>query len=543
MLRNYYTLYHVARELHEKLAEGYLFEIHSQDRNELTLSFVTPDGEHLQLIVTVRSREFSLSTREGLNRKRRNSAAIMEELYELRVAGVSMSPLDREIIIALEGGHLLVIRFFSADTNVLHIVGNRIVDAFKDARELGGTHWNASPDEDSMFRTLELVAGDRDRFMERFEATGEALPLERRLAAFLPGFDLDLARKLVARARGADDPEALFEALGGLLYDLADPLPAIVEQPGRAPGFSLFGTEEEACRTPYDEVLDALNHYARRMHRFLHLQAGAGTLRKELRQQIDRTSRELDNLLRTAVTETAERCETFGHLLTGAIGKPVPESGKITLPNFYESGSPEVAIPLRRELNMQQNAAWYYSRATKSREKRAASESRRKLLEERLEELRENLDRLEACDTEDELRRLTGKGRSEKKGAVKHARKSDETRVRFRTVPISDRATLYIGRDAANNERLTFGLARPDDIWLHAQGVSGSHCILRGASMQNMTEIRRAAEIAAWNSAARTSGLVPVMYTLKKYVRKVRGATGSVNVEREKVLMVRPLKE
>ncbi|MFN3386176.1 MAG: hypothetical protein ACK42Y_06260, partial [Candidatus Thermochlorobacter sp.] len=54
-------------------------------------------------------------------------------------------------------------------------------------------------------------------------------------------------------------------------------------------------------------------------------------------------------------------------------------------------------------------------------------------------------------------------------------------------------------------------------------------------------DIMRAAEIAAYYSAARTSELVPVIYTEKKYVRKPKGApTGSVIVEREEVLMVKP---
>ena len=43
-------------------------------------------------------------------------------------------------------------------------------------------------------------------------------------------------------------------------------------------------------------------------------------------------------------------------------------------------------------------------------------------------------------------------------------------------------------------------------------------------------------------SKARTAGRVPVIFTQKKYVRKPRGAKpGTVHVEREKILMVRPV--
>jgi predicted ribosome quality control (RQC) complex YloA/Tae2 family protein len=53
--------------------------------------------------------------------------------------------------------------------------------------------------------------------------------------------------------------------------------------------------------------------------------------------------------------------------------------------------------------------------------------------------------------------------------------------------------------------------------------------------------IERTASIAAHFSKARHSGLVPVIYTQRKYVRKFRGANpGQVTCEREKMLMVPP---
>ena len=42
MLRNYFTLYHAAMELHQRLAGGQLLEIYSEHKNEVTLDFVTP---------------------------------------------------------------------------------------------------------------------------------------------------------------------------------------------------------------------------------------------------------------------------------------------------------------------------------------------------------------------------------------------------------------------------------------------------------------------------------------------------------------------
>ncbi len=543
MHRNYFALYHAAQELHEVIAGGYLFEIHSQDRNELTLSFVTPDGRHLQLIVTVRAQEFSISTREGLNRKRRNAAAIMTMAYELQVTGVSMAPRDREILIALEREHLIVVRFFSADTNVLLVHEGRIVDAFKDKRVLEGTPFYSGASGETVFRSLELLAGDKAHFLARFQASDASAPLDRRLASFLPGFDRALARKLVMRAGGDPSPEALFSALTGILYELASPSPCVIESAGKAPEFSILEPPEGSESSRFEEVLEALSHYTRNMHRFLHLHAGTGDLRKDLLQRIGRTEREIAELETADPLEAAGRYETFGHLLTGAIGKAESTSGRVTVPNLFEPDTPDVSIAVKPELNLQQNAAWYFSRAARSREKVQATEARRSLLDARLRSLRLKLDQLEVAQSGEELRQLIGKGKQSKEKTPVQGRKQQDRQARFRTVPLTADITLYVGKDATNNELLTFGHARPDDIWLHARGASGSHCVLKGAGMDQMSEIRRAAEIAAWYSAARTSGLVPVIYALKKYVRKARGATGSVIVEREKVLMVRPRKE
>ncbi|MCW8799007.1 MAG: NFACT RNA binding domain-containing protein, partial [Prosthecochloris sp.] len=111
----------------------------------------------------------------------------------------------------------------------------------------------------------------------------------------------------------------------------------------------------------------------------------------------------------------------------------------------------------------------------------------------------------------------------------------------FRTVALPSGATLFLGKNAANNDLLTFSFAKPHDIWLHARGSSGSHGILRGSCMQNRTDIQRAAEIVAFHSAARHSTMVPVMYTEKKYVRKSGSRLpGQVRLDREEVILVTP---
>jgi hypothetical protein len=101
-----------------------------------------------------------------------------------------------------------------------------------------------------------------------------------------------------------------------------------------------------------------------------------------------------------------------------------------------------------------------------------------------------------------------------------------------------------VGRNNRDNDELTFHLAAPSDLWFHAQSVPGSHVVLKTSRPSGTPPprvVEMAASLAAHFSRARHSGLVPVIYTQRKYVRKFRGAKpGQVRCEREKMLMVAP---
>jgi predicted ribosome quality control (RQC) complex YloA/Tae2 family protein len=89
----------------------------------------------------------------------------------------------------------------------------------------------------------------------------------------------------------------------------------------------------------------------------------------------------------------------------------------------------------------------------------------------------------------------------------------------------SDGYTILVGTNGTMNDRITFKLAAPDDIWFHARGEPGAHVVLRGASRQpSMEAIQLAANLAARYSRARASGSVPVDHTAVRNVRKIRGA-------------------
>jgi predicted ribosome quality control (RQC) complex YloA/Tae2 family protein len=543
MLRNYFTLYHAARELHEEVTGGYLFEIHSQEKSEVTLSFVTGDGRHLQLILVTRSPAFSISTREGLNRKRRNSASLMGSLYETMVTGVSMAPSDREILFNLESGDHLILRFFGANTNLLHVRDGRIIDAFKERQALAGREYAVQECRHGTLRRLEELAGDESRFCGLLEDGPPEATLQERLSEVLSGFDRHLVREVSARAGETGNPAALYQAFCEIFYELIAPSPTVVETKGEKPTFTLLPQHNDSA-IPFKRVLDGLNRYSVSMRRFLALHAAASALTREIELRLHRIGRELSDYDPGTLEGSADRYETFGHLLTAVIGRDLPSSGFMTVENFFEPENPQTAIPLTAGLNIQQNAASYFSKAAKARGRLEAMQERHDALLQEQALLLQLQQEASDISSPEELKTWLGSHAALLQLAESGRNSGKRTRKRFKSIELSKGVTLYIGSNAKNNEELTFGFARPDDIWLHARGAAGAHCVLKGSGIQQTSDIRRAAEIAAWYSSAKHSGLVPVIYTQKKYVRKEKSGTpGSVIVEREHVILVRPLKE
>lgn len=104
---------------------------------------------------------------------------------------------------------------------------------------------------------------------------------------------------------------------------------------------------------------------------------------------------------------------------------------------------------------------------------------------------------------------------------------------------------VLVGRSARDNDELTFGVARPRDLWLHAAGHAGSHVVIRlPASGEEVprTVIERAAAWAAWHSKARNArGKVDVHVCRAADVSKPRGAPpGTVQLRRYDTVKVYP---
>ena len=208
-------------------------------------------------------------------------------------------------------------------------------------------------------------------------------------------------------------------------------------------------------------------------------------------------------------------------------------------------------ISLDPTLSAADNAQRYFARYQKAKRAADIIPEQRKSAEYELEFLNQLSLDLEMAEVRPDIDAVAAT--LENAGFGKNFRKKVEKTVKKKAVPAAsqprrfvspDGYLVLVGRNATQNHALTFGQARPEDIWLHARGVPGSHVVIASPDgpPPNST-IEWAAGIAAFYSKAKKAGRAVVSYTRKKHVRPIKGAPpGLVRIRNESTVRVSPFK-
>ena len=211
--------------------------------------------------------------------------------------------------------------------------------------------------------------------------------------------------------------------------------------------------------------------------------------------------------------------------------------------DYYSEDCGTVKIKLDPLLTPAQNAQKYYK---EYRKLQAAEQHLTGLIEQGKAELAyidSVLDLLSRAESERELaeirQELTDEGIIKRRKTAPGKQPPKLPPLRFRS---DDGFLILVGRNNRQNDSLTLKESRNYDVWLHTLHVPGSHTVIvcDGKQPPNRT-IEQAAQLAAYHSGARASGLVAVDYTNIKYVSKPRGAKpGMVIYTHQSTLYVHP---
>lgn len=371
------------------------------------------------------------------------------------------------------------------------------------------------------------------------------------------------------------------ERLTSLLGDASDPRAAAARLAGfRGPlaidhddrGWPLLVPSTGGIGAAGDSPLAVTAEWARRRlehERALRLHAAIAQALRTERKRLARA--------RSAIERDAHKRGDAAHLrrrgetLLAHLPKVRRGVGRVELPDPYDGTLIEIELDPRQA--PASNAEAYFQAARRAERAAAHVEARRIDIEERERalagaemRLAEMGDRSTVADLGNLARELAAAGigrgdlvqaisvstggelgQSPGPAGIKAAerRKKAQERLPYRVYPVGGGWEVWVGRSRADNDLLTHKLARPHDLWLHAQGAAGSHVLLRRRDgtrgVPPRQVIEAAASHAAFFSRARSSRLVPVIATEKRYVRKPRGSPPGVAATlREKTLMAVP---
>ena len=381
-------------------------------------------------------------------------------------------------------------------------------------------------------------------------------PLHKTLVRHLAGMSPLIAREIVFRATGstdtpaaAADPIALLETVRLVYRHITDHawLPhAVFSQAHTVELFAPIALTHHPRAEPVESMSAAI---AAHFNRAASPTAdGYFAARLPVRQRIERLQERLRRRLQklSADAEKLDDPEIFkqkGNAILANSWQISPRQSSLAV--VWTDGE-TLEIALDPALSPAENAQRYFSRYQKAKRAAEIIPEQRAIVTREMEYLQQLLFDLENAESRPEIDAVAAAlaalgGDNVRKSTKKRQKQPSAGQPRRYFSP--DGFSVWVGKNAVQNHRLTFERAAPNDIWLHARGVPGAHVVISTAEGEPPeSTIEWAAGVAAYFSKNRGEPQVDVTVTRKKYVRAIKGAPpGLVSVRREKTVRVSPM--
>lgn len=476
-----------------------------------------------------------------------------------RISGISQPRLERMLELRFDAHEglpavTLMAEIMGRRSNIVLIDGTGIIlGAAKTAtREqnprraiLSGLPYEKVPPQDKLdpvgtdgdtlaSAMLPLLAQGNSPHRVLLETVGAVSPLAARELLYRSSWDSGEPRSSIGRL--GSEMKALFGSggmRGAWLY----------------PGLNTYapyplGHLQEAAVRKFERMNDLLDHFygdLEEKEKRAILQGQLGSKVKRRKKRLESKLEQLREDLQRA--GEAKRYRIYGEtLLTyGAmIGRGAKEA---VLPHLYNPGE-TIFIPLDPSLNAGANAQKYFRIYRKISASREHLKKQMGKLQGELAYCRELLYTIDQGDgsslmeIHDELVQA-GYMKGAAPGQKKKERRSTPQPLSFTA---SSGNKILVGRNNRQNDRLTFGIAARRDTWLHAQGLPGSHVIIKGGVAPFAeSDLLEAALLAAHYSKGRDLPAVAVDYTEVRHVRRAPGGKpGFVLYEPFQTIIVDP---
>jgi predicted ribosome quality control (RQC) complex YloA/Tae2 family protein len=367
--------------------------------------------------------------------------------------------------------------------------------------------------------------------------------LARGLVASYRGLSPLAAREAAFRATGQPDPpltpDLPWEPIAAAVRELwsAPWQPCLVFEAGEPTAFAPYALTHRAPFEPEPATSAALELFYAARERLSSHEQRRDAVRQQLhdaRERLDRQRRLLGVELERA--QDLERLRWEGEMIYGFLHAIQPGQA------LLEVEGREITLdPARAPA---ENAQERFHAYDKAKSALAGVPERLRAVEAQLAGLDETLALLELAEGYEAIEGIAREAVEQgylREAATARKRQKVRPQPPLR-IESGDGFTIYVGRSAGQNERVTFAIGGPDDLWLHARGIPGAHVIVKSAGREVPERtLLEAAALAAYFSKGRDEAGVDVEIARRALVRRVPGGPpGLVTYRAERAVRVAP---
>ncbi|MDX9872716.1 MAG: NFACT RNA binding domain-containing protein [Clostridia bacterium] len=568
----------VALELQNILSGARVDKIYQPGKYEVILSLRQP-GQSYRLMLSAAAQEAGvyLTTRTFVNptepplfcmllRKHLEGGRIasvaqrgLERILEITcdVLDDWGEPAQRRLIIEVMGKHSNIILLNPAENRILDAVHRVSFSVSRYRQVLPGLPYQAPPEQDKLIPW----EASPEEFSAKLLSHPYSHTLYKALLSSFAGFGPLTVEEVIYRSGlsanltleycGEYELSLLWRFFRQTAEDIRTGRfePEIVRQDNKPLAFSALALTHftAGTRQRYAGISETVDTYYGGKREVNLFTQKKNDLLQVIKKESERCEKKAGLQLETIhAAETSDHYRLWGELLTAQQHALQPGKTAEVL-NFYAEKEEILTIPLREELTLLENAQSYFNKYRKA--KNAAKKARPQYEETAAElsylnSIAISVENVESVTELNEIREeLIEAGYLKPappgKGKVKPQAAQASAPLRF----LLEGWEIYAGRNNKQNDLLVTRLAKPEDTWLHTKDIPGSHVLIKNKQGEPVPDsiLEKAALIAAYHSKARLSTHVPVDYTLRKYVWKIKGAKpGMVHYENQRTVFVTP---
>ncbi len=569
------TIYALASELRSTLVGAKIDKVQQPSRDTLILS-VRGNGQNEKLLISAGTGtarvNFQNETFENPQTPPMFCMLLRKHLVGARIAGLSQPNMERMLVfdldtrdeMGMESKKQLIVELMGRNSNIIltdsdgHIIDSqrRVDGDMSRVRQVAPGLIYREPPEQEKPDFFSLTAAERNSMW--MSAEPEKLADKWLLDAF-SGLSPLICREMCYSATGnaskliaefSESEKAAFpEQLTALEARVKNsdfvPTMLIVDEKPYDYSFMRIKQYENTAQTiGYPDFSSMLEDFYTKRDKQEQMKRKSQALFKSVKSAHERSVRKLAaRYEELRKTENRDQSRKYGDLITSNLYRLKKGDRFAEIEDYYEESCPKIQIPLDALKTPQQNAAKYYKDYTKAK---TAEKYLGDLIdkgEKEEEYLLSVMDEISRCESERDLaeirRELTETGfiRAQKSGKAEKIKESAP--MRFVS---SAGMEIFVGKNNAQNDKLTTKAAHRTDIWLHVQKLHGSHVIIScDGGEPDETTLFEAATLAAFYSQGREGGKVPVDYTQVRFVKKPSGSMpGKVIYTDYKTLIVAP---